>query len=656
LKRLLFDCEADGFLDAVTKVHCIGAVNVDTGARYVWGPGELDAAVAELATADVLIGHNIIRYDLPVLLKVLKWAPRPEVELLDTMILARLIHPDVRDTDATLVVQGKMPRMSVNDPTKSLIGRHTLEAWGYRLGEHKSHYDGGWAEWSQAMQDYMVQDVSTNLRLWVFLRPDDYSAAAVRLEHRISRLCDAIETNGIPFDQEAAGALHAELVGKKHTYEEALKAQFGFWLAPVSPTEAKYLFTPKKDNAKLGYVKGQQCCKLERVDFNPGSRSHIIKVLKDRGWVPTVFTDAGKPKVDESIVASLVVQFPEATGLAEYLTIDKRLSQLAEGEQAWLKHVSGIDGHVHGVVNPMGTITSRATHFNPNISQVPSPKKPYGIACRALFGRKAGWALVGADQDGLELRGLAHYLARADGGAYGRIVTGGDPHWTNAIAMGLVPAGTARDKHNQLHTVLREDGSKRFIYAYVYGCWDDMAGQIVLRCLNNARATCGAEGKAIYEEFFGKAKPGEKIIRKVGKKVRSDFAKRIDGFTALNERIGDQVDRFGWVPGLDGRRIPSRSKHSALNFLIQSAGAIVCKRWGCDAYDALATKYKMGWNGEVSFIIWNHDEYQVACREGLEEEVGQTLVKYARTAGAEYGFRVPLDSKFTVGRTWADTH
>jgi hypothetical protein len=222
--------------------------------------------------------------------------------------------------------------------------------------------------------------------------------------------------------------------------------------------------------------------------------------------------------------------------------------------------------------------------------------------------------------------------------------------------MGLLPAGTERDKHNQLHTVLREDGSKRFIYAYVYGCWDDMAGQIILRCLNNARATCGDEGKAVYEEFFGKAKPGEKIIRKVGKKVRADFAKRIDGFTALNERIGQQVDRFGWVPGLDGRRIPSRSKHSALNFLIQSAGAILCKRWGCDAYDDLSTKYKMGWDGEVAFIIWNHDEYQVACREGLEEEVGQTLVKHARTAGQEYGFRVPLDSKFSVGRTWAETH
>lgn len=655
MKRLLFDLEADGFLEAVTKVHCVAAVDVDTGLRYVWGPTEIEAALFEIAAADVLIGHNIIRYDLPVLKKLYPhWHWKTDAELLDTMILARLIFPNVRETDAMLVVQGKMPRHSASDPKKSLIGRHTLEAWGYRLGEHKSHYDGGWAEWSQAMQDYMVQDVSTNLRLWVYLRPDNYSRPAIVLEHRIAALCDAIETNGIPFDIEAAGKLHAELVGKKDALERALVSQFGSWLAPKVP--GKLEFTPKVDNKKFGYVKGQTVCKLKTVLFNPGSRDHIIKVLKDRGWHPTVFTDAGKPKVDESIVASLVVQFPEATGLAEYLMVDKRLSQLAEGEQAWLKHVSATDGHVHGVVNPMGTITSRATHFNPNISQVPSPKKPYGIACRGLFGKKIGWKLVGADQDGLELRGLGHYLAKDDGGAYGRIVTSGDPHWANLLAMGLLPAGSVRDKHNQLHTVLREDGSKRFIYAYVYGCWDDMAGQIILRCLNNARATCGDEGKAIYEQVFGKTKPNEARIRKVGKKVRDNFATRIAGFTALNERIGQQVDRFGWVPGLDGRRIPSRSKHSALNFLIQSAGAIVCKRWGCDAVDELSTKYKMGWNGEVAPIIWNHDEYQVACRDGLQDEVGAILVKHARTAGEPYGFRVPLDSKFTVGRTWAETH
>jgi DNA polymerase I-like protein with 3'-5' exonuclease and polymerase domains len=130
----------------------------------------------------------------------------------------------------------------------------------------------------------------------------------------------------------------------------------------------------------------------------------------------------------------------------------------------------------------------------------------------------------------------------------------------------------------------------------------------------------------------------------------------IDGLKSLQERLVKQVEK-GWVPGLDGRRIPTRSSHSALNFLIQSAGAILCKRWGCDAYDDLRSKFKIGWtNGEVVPILWIHDEYQIACREGLEEEVGSILVKHARKAGEEYGFRVPLDSKFTVGRSWAETH
>jgi DNA polymerase I-like protein with 3'-5' exonuclease and polymerase domains len=452
----------------------------------------------------------------------------------------------------------------------------------------------------------------------------------------------------------AAGRLHSELVGKKSALEEALKQQFGFWLAPVSPT--KFLFTPKKDDAKRGYVKGQECCKLKRVDFNPGSRDHIVHVLRARGWQPTEFTDGGKPKVDETTVAGLRGQFPVAGALADYLMVDKRLSQLAEGEQAWLKQVK-TDGHLHGVVNPMGTITSRASHYAPNMGQVPSPKKPYGIECRALFGRKPGWKLVGADMEGLELRALAHYLAFADGGKYAQVVTTGDPHWVNAQAFGLVPKGTVRDKHNQLHTVLREDGSKRLIYAIIYGCWDDKAGEIVYRTLNNARSTCGPEGEALYREVFGgKGTPGPRKIKAVGKKAREGMINNIDGLKSLQERLVKQVEK-GWVPGLDGRRIPTRSSHSALNFLIQSAGAILCKRWGCDAYDDLRSKFKIGWtNGEVVPILWIHDEYQIACREGLEEEVGSLLVKHARKAGEEYGFRVPLDSKFTVGRSWAETH
>lgn len=262
-----------------------------------------------------------------------------------------------------------------------------------------------------------------------------------------------------------------------------------------------------------------------------------------------------------------------------------------------------------------------------------------------------GWKLVGADMEGLELRALAHYLYPHDGGRYAQIVLSGDPHWENCLAMGLVHG--KRDKHNDLHTIMREQGAKRFIYAFVYGCGNAKAGQIVLEaCLT-------AERRGYPEplrEFFPVASGAEEL-EAVGKRIRNMFLKKTAGMKKLKEKLAKHVSKHGWVPGLDGRRVPVRSEHSALNFLIQSCGAILCKRWLCDAKDELLTRYRHGWkDGQFVTLLWVHDETQTAARDGIETDVGETIVKVARATGAHYNFRVPLDSKYKVGMTWAETH
>ena len=97
-------------------------------------------------------------------------------------------------------------------------------------------------------------------------------------------------------------------------------------------------------------------------------------------------TDSGLPKVDENVLAS--IDMPEAKLLSEYLLLNKRIGQIATGKQAWLKMEK--DGKVHGRVNHMGAVTSRCTHSNPNMAQVPSVGSPYGEECRALFKAPAG--------------------------------------------------------------------------------------------------------------------------------------------------------------------------------------------------------------------------------------------------------------------------
>jgi DNA polymerase-1 len=670
MHRLLFDTESNGFVGNATKIHCVAAVDVDTEERLDWKPDNIAGAIEALEKADVLIGHNIQRHDIPLITKLMLWTPRPAVVIRDTMIGARLKYPNVKDTDDDLIRAGKMP------PGKKYRGKHTIGAWGYRLGMHKGDYAAVkeaealakgiddpdaiaryvWGEWNQEMHDYMLQDRETNLGLWRHLNLDDYSQPAVELEHRIARVCDEMEKAGVPFDVKAAGELHTKLLTRKHEIEEQLVAQFGSWVKGVSPDPKKCLFEPKKDNAKLGYVKGQPCSKLKVVTFNPGSRDHIAKVLIDRGWKPTAFTPGGKPEINEEVVEGIVARFPEMEGLGEYLMLDKRLSQLADGDTAWLKMVRE-DGRIHGVINPMGTTTSRAAHMYPNLGQVPNAASPYGPECRALFYAPPGWTIVGCDESGLELRGLAHFLYPLDQGAYAKVVLEGDVHWMHAQVMGL--SDQPRDKHNKLHTIIREDGTKRFIYAYIYGCWDHMAGEIVYACLVKARRE-NEEGRLLYEKFFGTREVTESSLKRVGKSMRDAFVTRINGFAKLKHKVSEQFDRFHWLPGLDGRRIPARSDHSALNFMIQSAGAIICKRWVADSFDECCARFKYDftnpWNGDFVFGLWVHDEVQVWCRNGIEKEIAAILLRNAAAAGEPYGFRVPLGGEAKFGRSWAETH
>lgn len=645
MRRLLFDLEGNGLLPEITKVHCLGTADVDTGERSIFGPNEIENALEQLASADVLIAHNGLRYDFPVLEKLYGFQV-PLEKKRDTLVIARLKYPDIKDSDSKL----NAARIKAGQPPLGeLFGSHSLRAWGERLRIAKGDFEGPWDAWSQAMQDYCVQDVETTVCLWKYLNPDHYSLQAIELEHRVAVLCDKIEAFGWPFNMEKAGALHARLIDEKARIETDLKEQFGGWY------QSKGEFTPKRDNKKLGYVQDAPLTKIEWVTFNPNSRQHVERCLRKLGWQPKEFTDTGQAKLDETVIEGLADSFPQSGGLATYLMLGKRLGQLAEGAQAWLTNVQA-DGRIHAQYNPMGAVTSRAAHFRPNIAQVPALASPYGKECRELFCVPPGWEQVGADMSGLELRCLAHYMAKYDEGAYGKVILEGDVHWMNVLAMGLIET-CPRDKHNDLHTMLREQGAKRFLYAWLYGAGDAKAGSIILeacRLVKNANP----EWAYVYEKFFGSdPAPGEKKLRAVGKQAKEEFLRKTPGLSKLVWTVKELAEDTGVLPGLDRRVLPIRSAHAALNTLLQSAGAILCKQWICDSYDALiAEGLKWGWDGDFGFLAWVHDELQVACRNGLGDRVGAVLTRCAQQAGQPFNFRIRLDSEYKIGNDWSGTH
>lgn len=618
-RHLVFDLETNGLMPNVSVVHCIGIADVHTGELFSFPPDNIQAGLDMLSQADVLSGHNIISYDYKVLAKIYNWHPRPGTRTLDTMVIARVMHSDIKKEDfanpAFVKAGGK-------------IGGHRLKDWGIRLGEHKAEYDGGWETYTPEMMIYMMQDVKTNVRLLQHLKPLDYPRAPLDLEHRVEEVCYRITEAGWPFDIKKAGQLHAMLCKRRDELSASLVARYGSW------QEVDRVVVPKRPNVKLGYTgsyfpvldvftdepvvdakgkpvmrfEGQSVTHWKTVTFNPASRIHIEKKLREGGWEPTEFTDGGRAKLDDEVLESL--KLPEATELVEFLMVQKRIGQIAEGAGAWLTAV-GDDGRIHGRYNPMGTPHSRASHFGPNMAQVPNSHSLYGPECRELFTVPKGWKLVGADMAGCQLRVLGHYIGAFDGGKYGRIVSEGDIHTYHMEVA-------APD-------IKSRDTSKTTIYALIFS-----AGPPKLGAINGGDAA-------------------------MGRRIHSKLMRNIPGFGKLVEAVKAATHK-GWLKGLDGRRVPIRSAHSALNYLIASGEAILCKTWACNAYDELCSKYDQGWDKDFCVVGFIHDEVNVACRAEIAEDVGKILVHHAEHAGDAYGFRTALKSESKIGITWQDVH
>lgn len=592
--RFVFDVETNGLLDTLTTIHCLVCLNVDTDAIHSFGPSDIPEGLKLLQGASELIGHNAIKFDLPAISKVYPWFTYNGL-VTDTLVLTRLIYSDLKGDKQDGI------RLATGQITKEVYGSHSLNAWGQRIGLHKMSYEGGWESFTPEMLAYCEHDCRVTLALHKFLKIDSYSKLAVDLEHDVAKLCFQIEQNGWPFDVRGATELYGRLAKRREELKADLRGLFDPW------EEVDRVVTYKRDNKPKGIKAGDTKTFYKTVEFNPASRQHIERCLRDKyGWKPQVFTPSGQAKVDEEVLAKL--EYPEAKKLAEFFLVEKRISQMAEGDQAWIKLER--NGKIHGSYNTNGAVTGRATHSHPNISQVPSVSAEFGRDCRALFHVPSGWKAVGADYSGLELRCLAHYMHHFDGGAYAREVVEGDVHTANQKAAGLPTRNNA----------------KTFIYAFLYGAGDEKIGKII--------------GKG----------------RNEGRELRERFLEATPAIAKLKKQVGQAASK-GYLKGLDGRHLPVRSEHSSVNLLLQNCGATLCKAWIVGIDNALKEQgLRHGWNGEYVFLGWIHDEVQIAVKDGHEETVGQVCLRVAEETGHRFQFKCPLAAEYKVGSNWAETH
>ena len=564
--RVIFDLEADGL--EPTKIFVLCAKTLDKGLTHQFFDADSWKIWVKQTGVTELIGHNIINYDLPVLSRL--WDFNWDGKVTDTLVLSRLASP-ARD------------------------GGHSLKNWGVICDFNKGEHDD-FESLSNDMVQYCIRDVLLSERVIQRLRRDIYgfSKQSIQLEHDVAKIMGEQERRGWKIDEKKAMLLLFQLTVIKDELEEQFQKIF-----PPLITKEYIHVKYKKDgslyNAHKNLKKDEQGYYREMEEvFNPASRQQIVERLKMLGWEPTVLTEKGNVKIDETILKT--IDIPEAKLLIDYFLIAKRIVMI----NAWVDAVQK-DGRVHGKVNSCGAISGRMTHFSPNMAQIPANYSKWGTECRELWIAEEGNILVGCDASGLELRMLAHYINDED---FTNEILNGDIHTYNQRLAGI----DTRDK------------AKTFIYAFIYGAGDGKLGQII------------------------------KGTKYDGAKLRERFLLALPKLEKFATSVR-YATRKGYIKGLDGRKLYPRSPHSSLNLLLQNAGAIIMKRALTYLSGSDIIKDQKGY-----FVGNIHDEIQMEVEKGYEEQLGREAIQAIIKAGENYDLKIPLGGEYSIGHSWSQTH
>jgi DNA polymerase-1 len=518
MRSLVLDVEGDGLLDTVTQLWCIVTKDVETGELKRWKYDNFRAFKEYLKQYDQLVGHNIIGYDLVVLLRFLDvhWPINPR-SVLDTLILSLLSR-------------------------YSRPGGHSLSAWGKTLGFAKDTFNA-FSCYSDELMDRCEVDVELNYKVLRYLQTETAGQDLTRplmLEYLTAQYMDKQEENGFALDVPKAHKLYCEVKGRRDTLYDTLQTEF-------PPVGVERVVTPhwKEDGdvSKVGLKSLGRVymfavadfCPVVYAPFNPGSPKQVLERLEGL-WKPTEFTKPsrlnpdGQAKITEKNLATIISSAPQgAKKLGEYLMVKSRTKLI----NTWLEEEK--NGRVHGKVWHIGAITHRMSHSNPNMANVPAKfgrdgsPTPYGAECRECWAvsDSSTHRLLGTDAKGIQLRVLAHYMEDPD---YIEEVVNGDVHTRNQEALGIDS----------------RDVAKTFIYAWVLGAGSGKVGSIL---------GCSA-GK--------------------GKKATDRFLDALPALRILKKRAG-WAARLGYLVGLDGRRIEIKSEHYALSVYLQSGESIIMK-------------------------------------------------------------------------------
>ena len=610
--KIVFDIETDGLLDKLTKIHVFSWSVVGSG--VVQSTNDLSVIQEIMDKATVVVGHNVVSFDLPVLQK---FDIHTDASIIDTLPLSWYLEP------------------------KRI--RHGLADWGVTVGVPKPKVD----DWDNlSYEDYKhrcEEDVKINLQVLSILE---------RKLHRLygdnqKRLTDYLtfkmqcardqEVYGWRLDVPKAQALQATLQQMKETSEQQLSAAM-----PTKPI-TKVVNPPKVMYKKDGSLssRGEAWQQLLKEHYMPASTMQPMTILVgheagkptspqqvkdwlyDLGWKPQTFKyvrgegygeERKIPQVRDGSdlcqsVLDLAEQEPSIKLLENLTVISHRLGVV----NAYIS--CEVDGWLSAGISGL-TNTFRFKHRKPLVN-LPGVDKPWGTELRGCLIAPEGEVLVGCDMVSLEDTTKRHYMQPIDPDYVQEMqVDGFDPHLDLAKHAGAVTQEQI-DQHNagEIDLSSIRKGYKAANYACVYG-----VGAATLSRTTGLKTT---EAQKLIKAYWGRNWAVEKISET--RKVREIKGEK----WILNE-----------VSGFWHSLRSEKDRWSTTN---QSTG-VYC-------FDQYVMLVKAA--GE-KVIGQMHDEIIVATDDA--DRTAKVLVECKDKLNDKMKLNVPLGVDYAVGNNYSEIH
>lgn len=660
MKRYIFDIETDNLLRKLTKFHCAGIKDYETGEEFYYSSsnqGDPQAFLDKLDEADVIIAHNAWGFDVPALMKLFPhWKPKAKVVC--TKVLSQVLNftrfsADDREYRKYLAIRQK--RLEKGDTSvKKVIqgGGHSLARWGIHLGDYKGEFTE-FSEYTPEMLEYLKQDVRLGTKVYDTVRKELEKQInqtrskklldAIEVEHQMERIMTEETEAGWKMNLNGLSNLKTKLQDKLQEFADELNPKLLIYV--TSPDESgtalqrlrdeikelKKKGVPEENWPEAHYVKnvftkkGRVTAHVSNyfgidpdttIDSSPvfgpytrialtrgdiGNTDQVKDYLTTIGWEPD---DWNWKRIDGQFVktsSKLTESSLEPLGrvgeiVSEYYTLRSRFSII----NGWDEYID-INGRLHGDVFNIGTPTFRQTHNI--IANLPSGNATLGPEVRGTFIAEDGYVLVSADSAACQLRLLAHYM--------------GDPKFTKEVLEGDI---------HQLNADIIEctrQQAKRFIFAYLYGA--------------GASKLSGYIGKTVEET----------------KKSITRYKKKLPRLAKLIDNVSMQVRQNGYVLGLDNRhlRLDPSEQHKALNYLIQGAEAVIMKA----TVVMIDEKLKEA-NIDFKHLLFYHDEHTVEVREDQAEAARKIIMECFAEAPKAYGIDIMTCGDCKIGKDYYEVH